>query len=76
MQPIEFAGLARLLGVQLIEQAEGEEKPKVRDFTEIFGDVMEKYDKLNRQRKREILKLVKKSNGARGVVNASNTEDT
>lgn len=70
MEPLDFAGLAKLLGVQIVEineTAENEkEKFAPRNFTDVFSDVMAKFDKLNRTRKREILKLIKKSNAARG----------
>lgn len=90
MQPVEFAGLAKLLGVNIVQKKEGveytstaPESPadikknyEARPFADVLGDVMAKYDKLNRQRKREILRLVKKSNsnhkGGDGL-NASNT---
>ena len=70
MEPLDFAGLAKLLGVQIVEineTAENEkEKFTPRSFTDVFSDVMAKFEKLNRTRKREILKLIKKSNAARG----------
>ena len=70
MEPLDFAGLAKLLGVQIVEineTAENEkEKFTPRSFTDVFSDIMVKFEKLNRTRKREILKLIKKSNAARG----------
>ena len=67
MQPIEFAGLAKLLNVQLVKEVDSEAKdikdryiPK--DFLDVLEEVMGKFSKLSRQRKREILKLIKKSN--------------
>lgn len=69
MEPLDFVGLAKLLGVQVVEpndNTEDEKKFKPRNFSDVFADVMAKYDGLNRSRKREILKLVKKSNAARG----------
>lgn len=69
MEPLDFVGLAKLLGVQVVEpndNAEDEKKFKPRNFSDVFADVMAKYNGLNRSRKREILKLIKKSNAARG----------
>ena len=69
MEPLDFVGLAKLLGVQVIAQnndIEGEKQLNVRNFSDVFADVMAKFNGLNRTRKREILKLVKKSNAARG----------
>ena len=70
MEPVEFLGLARLLGVQVLEEnkeATGDkDKFKPRSFADVLEDVMAKFEKQNRGRKREIIKLVKKSNAARG----------
>ena len=70
MEPLEFAGLARLLGVSIIEDnpdTEAEQKVIPRSFTDVFADVMAKFDKLGRTRQREIIKLVKKSNSMKKV---------
>lgn len=77
MEPIEFAGLARLLGVQIVElNAEStneKDKYKPRSFVDVLTEVIDKYEKLNRARKREILKLIKKSNSMhRSDKNANN----
>ena len=69
MEPLDFVGLAKLFGVQVVESndnAEDEKKFKPRNFSDVLADVMAKYNGLNRSRKREILKLIKKSNAARG----------
>ena len=70
MEPVEFLGLARLLGVQVLEEnkeaTEDKDKLKPRSFANVLEDVMAKFEKQNRGRKREIIKLVKKSNAARG----------
>ena len=58
MEPIEFIGLARLLGVKLIS---ADEDGAPREFVDVLTDIMEKFNALNRTRKREILKLVEKS---------------
>ena len=64
MEPLDFVGLAKLLGVQVVEpnnNTEDEKKFKPRNFSDVFADVMAKYNGLNRSRKREILKLIKKT---------------
>ena len=83
MEPIEFCGLANLLGVKITEEVETEstdikDKYKPRDFTDVLADVMQKFDALNRQKKRELFKLVKKSVSTRrrDDINAGNTENT
>ena len=70
MQPIEFAGLAKLLGISLVKEVNPEaedikDKYAAKDFLEVLEEVMKKFNGLSRQRKREILKLVKKSNSTR-----------
>ena len=81
MEPLDFAGLAKLLGVQIVEPnkeaKEGEQKFIPRNFTDVFEDVMKKFSGLNRTRKREILKLIKKANSVRrGKDNASASADS
>ena len=70
MEPLEFAGLARLLGVSIVEDnpdLEAEKKMVPRSFTDVFADVMAKFDKLGRAKQREIIKLIKKSNSMKKV---------
>lgn len=81
MEPVEFLGLVRLLGVQVLEEnkeaIEDKDKFKPRSFADVLEDVMAKFDKQNRGRKREIIKLVKKSNAARrGDSDASNAANS
>lgn len=82
MQPIEFAGLARLLGVQILEpnpnlESEEDKKYQPRSFADVLADVLAAFEKLNRTRRREIIKLVKQSNLAkRGDKNASTTTNS
>lgn len=69
MRPIEFTGLAKLLGVPIVEENDKDaedlkERYKPRDFTDVLSDIMEKFDKLNRKSKRSLLKLIQKSNEA------------
>lgn len=60
LSPVEFAGLARLLGIKLIEIPE-EGEPRARSFTEVFADVLDKFEHSNRATKRQILQLISKS---------------
>lgn len=81
LEPVEFLGLARLLGVQVLEENKEaiseKDKFKPRSFADVLEEVMQKYEKQNRSRKREILKLLKKSNAARrGDPDASNAADS
>lgn len=88
MHPIEFAGLAKLLGVEIIKEEEEKiftstvpekeegKKYAARSFTDVLEDVMAKFTALNRTRQREILRLVKKSNSNKkfgGGLNANNS---
>lgn len=76
MKPVEFVGLAKLLGVPVVELKEPSEhnsdaetdsqKYKPRALSDVLENVMANFTKLNRTRKREIVKLVKKSNNSKG----------
>ena len=84
MEPIEFAGLANLLGVKLVKpldksdqsmekKSKEEIKPEPRDFLDVLNDVMAKFSTLGRARKRELLRLVEKSNSKKRKRNAGNS---
>ena len=84
MEPIEFAGLANLLGVKLVKpldesdqsmekKPKEEIKPEPRDFLDVLNDVMSKFSTQGRARKREILRLVEKSNSKKRKKNAGNS---
>ena len=84
MEPIEFAGLANLLGVKLVKpldesdqsmekKTKEEIRPEPRDFLDVLNDVMSKFSTQGRARKREILRLVEKSNSKKRKKNAGNS---
>ena len=84
MEPIEFAGLANLLGVKLVKSLdENDDSMKKelkenkqlepRDFLDVLNDVMSKFSTQGRARKREILRLVEKSNSKKRKKNAGNS---
>ena len=84
MEPIEFAGLANLLGVKLVKpldksddsmkkELKEERKLEPRDFLDVLNDVMAKFNVQGRARKREILRLVEKSNSKKRKKNAGNS---
>ena len=84
MEPIEFAGLANLLGVKLVKpldktddsmkkELKEEKKLEPRDFLDVLNDVMAKFNVQGRARKREILRLVEKSNFKKRKKNAGNS---
>lgn len=53
LEPVEFIGLAKLLGVELLE---GEE---LRPMGDIVEDIMAKFSKLNRKKRRELKEIVR-----------------
>lgn len=78
MRPVEFMGLARLLGAPVMEEVnpdatDPKERYKPKSFTDVFEDVLRRFDKLNRSRKREILRLIEKSNKTKGEIDASDS---
>lgn len=92
LEPIEFIGLAKTLGVKILEQAPSDsEKPEwaPRSFTDVLADVLDRFEHANRTTKRQILQLVDgrkrsaagpsgtaRSETPREDVNASNSENT
>ena len=78
MRPVEFLGLANLLGAPVMEEVnpdatDPKERYKPKSFTDVFEDVLRRFDKLNRSKKREILRLVEKSNSKKRKKNAGNS---
>lgn len=59
--PEEFLGIARLLKVKLVEVGD-EEKVIVRDFSDIFSDVMDSYAAAPSKRKKELLSILRAAN--------------
>ena len=57
LQPEEFLGVCRILGVKLGEQVEEEVKP--RAFEDVLYEVLVNFEKLNRAKRRELLQVVK-----------------
>ena len=55
--PEIFLGVARILKVQLME-----DKETPYEFTEIFSDTVEAFDKADRARKKELLKILVRAN--------------
>ena len=48
-------------------------KPEPRDFLDVLNDVMAKFSVQGRARKREIIKLIEKSNSKKRKKNAGNS---
>lgn len=81
LSAVEFAGLARVLKVRLMDEVNPEaeeikDRFAPRKFTEVLEDIFINFEKLDRTRRREILTLVKKATKARGDDDASSSEDS
>ncbi len=69
LEPEEFLGVCKILGIRLVdvednveENVEGgrvKKEAKPRDFTELWDEVCEKVNALNRTQKRNLDKLVR-----------------
>jgi hypothetical protein len=57
LEAVEFIGLAKLLGVKLLE-GKGENE-KLRPMGDIVNDIMVKFSKLNRKKRRELKQIVR-----------------
>ena len=53
----EFLGVARILKVSVLRE---DETP--RDFVEVFEDIVKGYNEASRDRRRELLKIIKTAN--------------
>jgi len=78
---VEFAGLARILKVSLLDEVDPEaeqikDRFTPRSFTAVLEDIFINFEKQDRKRRREIISIVKKAIKAEGDEDASNTEDS
>ena len=69
LEPEEFLGVCKILGIKLVnveenvkenvECGQSKKEAKPRDFTELWDEVCEKVNALNRTQKRNLDKLVR-----------------
>lgn len=64
LNAVEFAGLARVLKVKLLDEVNPEadmpaEKFVAREFNDVLADVLKNFELSSRARRREILQLLK-----------------
>lgn len=71
LQPIEFAALARIVRVNIYDDSK---QPK--DFTVVFEEILRAFNKLNRSRRKEIIKVLRAANSQEATINANNTENS
>lgn len=76
LDAVEFAGLARVLKVKLLDEVNPEadtpaEKFIARDFNDVLADVLKNFELSPRARRREILQLLKTAQ--KGDKNADNS---
>lgn len=69
LEPIEFIGVAHLCGAHLLQ----EDNKTPRDFADILKDILDKYETLNRKKRRELEQLIAVANSKNrgGARNAS-----
>ena len=58
LEPVEFIGVAHLCGARLLQ----EDNKTPRDFADILRDVLNKYQILNRKKRRELEKVLAQTN--------------
>ena len=56
--PMEFIGVAHLCGARLLQ----EDNKTPRDFADILRDILNKYETLNRKKRRELERTLAQSN--------------
>lgn len=69
--PVVFIGLAKTLNVSLFN----EETNDPMDFADMLAGTMERYNKLNRARKKELLKVLKDANRTKIKENKNNKSE-
>lgn len=60
LEEVEFLGLAHLLGVKLTD-----DNKVPREFEDIFSDIFDRFVGLRRQKRKEIMKILKEVNRGR-----------
>lgn len=58
LEPMEFIGVAHLCGARLLQ----EDNKTPRNFADILRDVLNKYQTLNRKKRRELEKALAQTN--------------
>ena len=58
LEPVEFIGVAHLCGARLLQ----EDNKTPRDFADILRDILNKYETLNRKKRRELERTLAQSN--------------
>ena len=58
LEPVEFIGVAHLCGARLLQ----EDNKTPRDFADILRDVLNKYQTLNRKKRRELEEVLAQAN--------------
>ena len=61
LEPVEFIGVAHLCGARLLQ----EDNKTPRDFADILRDVLDKYQTLNRKKRRELEKALTQTNSVK-----------
>jgi hypothetical protein len=61
LEPVEFIGVAHLCGARLLQ----EDNKTPRDFADILRDVLNKYQTLNRKKRRELEKALAQTNSVK-----------
>lgn len=82
LNAVEFTGLARLLKVQLLDEVnpaaeQTKDRYAPRSFTDVLNDMLNTFEKCDRKRRKEIIKLLKAASKApRGDLDASDSQDS
>lgn len=66
----EFMGLAKILCISLFNEDSDKETNDVnnfRDFAEVVSDMIDSFVASPRQRRRQLMKIIKTANGKRGA---------
>jgi len=71
-EPEIFVGVARVLKVPLFSI----EEKKEREFSDVFADCIDAFEKESKKRQKELLSILKDANECKEKVDGYSTEDT
>lgn len=57
---VEFIGVAKMLGIDVVSDPKDFEAPG-KEFPEVFAEILDKFNALDRRKQRNLLKIMKKA---------------
>lgn len=61
LQPLEFIGICKGLGVEPLNPEAKEDEKQLRDLTQIFAELGQKFESLGRPQRKKIIQLLRQA---------------